>query len=206
MLVRVEQYGSLKFELSAKADELIKMLEGSRIEFGRHVAVEKQIKNWLLNGSHWLIALSAYHQSDANRSMKLNEFLSETPEREQFAASVMQEMREGIAAILHSQPQYADFVQDVDVDSYLRGAARAILKRFLTNEDPIVRILARFQAPSAESLTTLQAFSKRFAERVDEPIAAYEADTGAAPEAAMHSMHSLVRLIASGSFINATQG
>lgn len=205
VLVKVEQYGSLKLELSAEADELMELLDGSRIEFSRHVAVEKQIKSWLLNGSHWLIALAAYEESQGDRNLKLNEFLSEKPEREQFAASVLQEMREGVAAILRGQPQYAEFVGEVDIDDYLEQASKAILERFLTNEDPIVRILARFQAPSAESLTSIQAFSKRFGDRVDEPISAYEADRGSAPPAAMHSMHSLVRLIAAGSFINTTQ-
>ena len=203
VLARVEHYGALKLELSPETDELLTKLNRSRIEFSRHVAVEKQIKNWLLNGSHWLIALAAYDESEGNQSLKLNEFLSEKSEREQFAKSVMQEMREGVAAVLRSDPQYADFVQEVNVDQYLENAADAILARFLTNEDPIVRILARFQAPSANSVATIQAFSKRFSDRVDEPISAYEADKGMPPIAAMHSMHSLVRLIAAGSFINA---
>jgi hypothetical protein len=183
----------------------MKKLGVSRIEFSHHVAVEKQIKSWLLNGSHWLIALAAYEASQADRSLKLNEFLREKTDREQFAASVMQEMREGVAAILRGDPQYADFVREVDVDRYLERASEAILDRFMTNDDPITRILARFQEPTPESITTIQAFSKRFADRVDEPITAYEADKGMPPVAAMHSMHSLVRLIASGSFINATQ-
>jgi mannitol-1-phosphate/altronate dehydrogenase len=205
VVVRVEAYGMLKLELSEQTDELMKKLAASRIEFSHHVAVEKQIKSWLLNGSHWLIALAAYEASEADRNLKLNKFLREKADREQFAASVMQEMREGVAAILRGDPQYADFVREVDVDRYLERASEAILDRFMTNDDPITRILARFQKPTPESLTTIQAFSKRFAERVDEPIAAYQADKGMPPLAAMHSMHSLVRLIASGSFINATQ-
>jgi hypothetical protein len=205
VVVRAETYGMLKLELSAQTDELMKKLAASRIEFSHHVAVEKQIKSWLLNGSHWLIALAAYEASQADRSLKLNEFLCEETDREQFAASVMQEMREGVAAVLRGDPQYADFVREVDVDQYLERASEAILDRFMTNDDPITRILARFQKPTPESIATIQAFSKRFAERVDEPIAAYQADKGMPPSAALHSMHSLVRLIASGSFINAKQ-
>lgn len=206
VLVRVEAYGSLKLEAPAGEGELAQMLEGSRIEFSRHVAVEKQIKNWLLNGSHWLIALAAYEESQANPDLRLNAFLAEKPERARFAASVMREMRTGVAALLRSQPRYADFVREVDMDDYLERAAEAILQRFLTNDDSIARILARFQSPSPESLATIQDFSKRFSDRVAEPIAAYQADMGTPPAAAMHGMQSLVRLISSGSFIDAPHG
>lgn len=203
VLVRVEPYGSLKLEMSAGTDALIEMVEASRIEFSRHVAVEKQIKSWLLNGSHWLIALTAFEESQANRDLKLNEFLRQKPERTRFAASVMREMREGVAAILRADEQYAEFVREVDIDHYLEQASDAILKQFLSNDDPITRILARFQAPSPDFYTTIQAFSERFANRVDEPLSAYEADKGTPPAASMHGMHSLVRLIAAGQFINA---
>lgn len=203
VLVRAEQYGSVKLELGPETEALMEKLAGTRVEFSRHVAVEKQVKSWLLNGSHWLIALAAFQESQGNRELKLNEFLRETPERERFASTVMKEMRDGVAAILRGRAQYTEFVRDIDPDQYLDGAARAIIDRFLTNEDPITRILARFQAPSPGSLTTIEAFSKRFSDRVDEPINAYEADKGVPPLAAMHSMRSLVRLIASGSFINA---
>lgn len=203
VLVHAEEYGSLKLELRPETEALAAMLEGSEIEFTKHVAVEKQIKNWLLNGSHWLLALAAFQESGGDRELKLNAFLRESPQRRQFAESVMAEMREGISVILRGQPEYAEFVRDVDPDVYLQGAADAILERFMSNEDPVTRILARFQAPTSESPTTVQAFSQRLADRVDEPMTAYVADKGVAPPAATQSIQSLVRLIASGTFINA---
>ena len=206
VLVRAEEYGSVKLELSDETGELQRILQGSRVEWSRHVATEKQIKSWLLNGSHWLIALAAFQETKGNRELTLNEYLRARPERENFAREVMTEMREGVGAILRHEPEFAEFVRDVDPDRYLEGAAEAILDRFLETEDPITRILARFKAPSPEALTTIDAFSKRFADRVDGPIIAYEAERGIPPAAATHSVQSLVRLLASGTFIDARRG
>lgn len=202
VLVLAEEYGSLKLELNAATEPLLDKLAGSRIEFSRYVDIEKQIKGWLLNGSHWLIALAAFQQSDGDKNLKLNEFLSADPERKRFAANVMKEMRDGVAAILRSDPHYSGFVKDVDPDRYLEGASQSILKRFLTNEDPITRILARFQEPSPDSPSSMQAFSKRLFDRVDEPISAYVAEKGVAPPAATQSVQSLVRLMATGTFVS----
>ncbi len=135
--------------------------------------------------------------------MRLDQFLKEKPERLRFAEAVLAEMSEGIAAILRHEPEYADFVRDVDLEDYLRGSAKAILRRFLSSDDPLSRILARFQAPTPETPTSIQAFVKRFADRVQDPITAYSENKGAPPHAAMRSVNSLVRLIASGSYINA---
>lgn len=203
VLVRAEEYGSLKLELTPETEDIVDFCRGSRIEFSRHVDTEKQIKSWLLNGSHWLIALEAFHGARGDQGLKLNEFLQAKPEYAQFARKVMQEMRDGVAAILRSSPQYASFVEEVDVDAYLEGAAEAILRRFSTTEDPITRILARFQAPSSKDHDTVISFSKRFSDRVDEPMRAYEAEHGTVPPAASHGVQSLIRLLASGTFIDA---
>lgn len=203
VVVRAEEYGSLKLELTPETEGLVELCRGSRIEFSRHVDTEKQIKSWLLNGSHWLIALEAFQDTCGDRGMKLNEFLEAEPEHARFAGEVMREMRAGVAGLLRGSPQYASFVEDVDVDAYLAGAAEAILRRFSTTEDPITRILARFQAPSSEDHETIVNFSKRFADRVDEPMRAYEAEHGTVPPAASHGVQSLVRLIASSTFIDA---
>ena len=97
----------------------------------------------------------------------------------------------------------ACFVAEVDPDVYLKGATDAILSRFLGNDDPMSRILARFQAPTPERPDTVEAFRQRFADRVDGPIAAYAETRGAPPPAATHSLESLARLIASETYINA---
>lgn len=206
VLVRAEEYGSLKLELRDGTKALAQALEGSKVEFTRHVHTEKQVKNWLLNGSHWLIALAAFNESKGDQMLKLNEFLSASPERKEFASRLMSEMSEGVAVILRSDPRYADFVDEVDPDRYLHGASRAILGRFLQNEDPIKRILARFQAPSPEAPGSVETFSKRLSDRVDEPIRAYQEKTGTPPAAASQSVHSLLRLLASGTFIDAQRG
>jgi hypothetical protein len=112
-------------------------------------------------------------------------------------------MREGVALVLRSNPRYASFVEDVDVDDYLEGAARAILRRFYATEDPITRILARFQAPSSEGYTSIEAFTKRFADRINEPVNAYTSKRGFAPPATSRGLLSLLRLVASGTFIDA---
>ena len=200
--VRAEEYASLKLELRPETEALVELCKGSQIEFSRHLEVEKQIKSWLVNGSHWLIALEAFRASHGDRNLKLNEFIRSTPERGQFAASVMAEMREGVAIVLRSDPRYASFVEDVDVDDYLDGAAAAILRRFHSTEDPITRILARFQAPTSEAQTSVEAFSKRFADRINEPINAYTSAKGVAPPATSHSLLSLLQLVAAGTFID----
>ena len=202
-VVSTEEYGSLKLELRPETEELANRLEASRVEFTRYVATEKQLKSWLLNGSHWLLALEAFEESRGDKELRLNQFLKETPERLRFAEAVLAEMSEGIAVILRRNPEYADFVRDVDPEDYLRGSAKAILKRFLSSDDPMSRILARFQAPTPETPASIQAFAKRFAVRVQDTITAYSENKGTPPHAAMRSVNSLVRLIASGSYINA---
>ena len=206
VLVRAEEYGSLKLELREETEALQQGLDGSQVEFTRHVHTEKQVKNWLLNGSHWLIALAAFNESKGDQTLKLNEFLSASPERRAFASKLMDEMSEGVATILRTDPRYAEFVHEIDPEDYLHGASRAILDRFIQNEDPITRILARFQAPSTETPGSVGTFSKRLSDRVDEPILAYQEKTGAPPAAASQSVQSLLRLLASGTFIDAQNG
>ncbi len=206
VVVRAEDYGSLKLELRPETEPLVEICRGSRVEFSRHVETEKQIKSWQLNGTHWLIALRALnaHQQDG-RDFKLNEYLAEHPHNREFAEAVMREMSEGIAILLRQEPTYAEFVRDVNVEDYLDGAAKMILRRFGATDDPITRILARFQAPSPEQHETIVAFSKRFADRVDKPIHAYQSEKGTIPTAASQSIFSLYQLIANGSFIDKVQ-
>lgn len=202
VVVRAEDYGSVKLELNNETEELISLLGDTKIEFSRHVDTEKQIKNWLLNGSHSLIALNAFQEANGDMDLKLNQYLAARPENAAFARNVMNEMRDGVAVILRNDPSYRDFARDVDIDTYLEGAAEAILRRFASTDDPITRILARFQAPTSEAHMTITSFSKRFADRVDEPMRAFEAEHGTVPPATTHSMQSLIRLLASGTFID----
>jgi hypothetical protein len=202
VLVRAEQYGSMKLELNPDTEALVELCRGSRVEFSRHVAVEKQIKSWLLNGTHSLIALSAFQAAAGDPELRLDTYLAQ-PAHAHFAAEVMTEMREGVAALLRQDPRYAAFRTDVDVEDYLDGAARSILQRFHETQDPITRILARFQAPTSEAVHTVESFSRRFADRVDGPMRAYEELHGTVPPAASHSIQDLLRLIASGMFVDA---
>lgn len=203
VVVTTEEYGSLKLELSPATEDLARRLAGSRVEFTRYVAIEKRIKNWLLNGSHWLLALAAFERSHGDPELRLNEFLRRNAENRAFADEVMREMHEGIAVILRREPEFAGFVRDIDPDDYLTGASVAILARFLSNDDPMSRILARFQAPTPEKPSTVEAFRQRFFDRVKAPIAAYTEKRGCPPPAATHSLRSLDHLIASGTYINA---
>lgn len=203
VVVSTEEYGSLKLELSPATEDLARRIQGGRIEFTRYVAIEKRIKNWLLNGSHWLLALAAFESSHGDSELRLNEFLERNTENRAFADEIMREMHEGIAVILRREPEFAGFVRDVDPEDYLTGASVAILSRFLSNDDPMSRILARFQAPTPEKPSTVEAFKQRFFDRVDAPIAAYTQKTGCPPPAATHSLRSLDHLIASGTYINA---
>ena len=206
VLVRAEDYGSLKLELTKGTEHLVSLLAGTEVEFSYHVDTEKQIKNWLLNGTHSLIALRAYQDSDGDHDLKLNQYLESRPENAQFAREVMEEMRDGVAVILRKEARYEGFVRDVDVDDYLTGASHAILRRFSATEDPITRILARFQAPTTDSVDTVASFSKRFVDRVDAPMRAFEEEHGTVPVAATHSVQSLLRLLASGTFIDSQPG
>jgi mannitol-1-phosphate/altronate dehydrogenase len=199
-----EPYGSLKLQLSGDTEGLVDMLQNSRIEFSRYLHTEKQIKSWLLNGSHWLIALRAFHVANGDHSLTLNRFLNASPNNQRFAAAVLDEMREGVSILLRSTPEYTDFVQNVDVDDYLAGAAKMILKRFGATDDPITRILARFREPTPDEFKTIEAFNERFAGRVDEPMMAYEAAKGVIPPAASQSIFSLHRLVATGTYVDAS--
>ncbi|MHC2017794.1 hypothetical protein ACYQOP_08030 [Methylobacterium sp. CM6247] len=204
--VRTEPYASLKLELTDRTEPLRKLCSGTDIVFSRHLDVEKQIKSWLLNGTHWLIALEAFRASGGDRAMKLNAFIAASPEHRRYAIAVMDEMREGVAILLRRDPAYATFVREVDVDAYLAGAATAILQRFFSTEDPITRILARFQAPTSGDITPIEAFSRRFADRINDPIGAYETEKGFVPPAAGRGLLSLLRLVESGTFIDAHTG
>lgn len=202
--VRTEPYASLKLALNPDTEVLTRLCAGSQITFGRHLDVEKQIKGWLLNGTHSLIALRAFQASGGDRGMKLNEFIGASPEHRRDVIAVMDEMREGVALLLRRDPAYAAFVRDVDVDDYLAGAAAVILQRFFSTEDPITRILARFQAPAPGDPTKIEAFSSRFADRINGPLGAYEADKGKLPPATSRSLLSLLHLVGSGTFIDAS--
>jgi hypothetical protein len=203
VLVRAEEYGSLKLELRPEMEDLPAICQGSRIEFSRHLDVEKQIKSWLLNGAHWLIALSAFQQSKGDTALKLNEFLVNDPKQQRFAAAVLQEMRDGIEILLRKQPQYAAFTRDRNASDYLDGAAKMILRRFSTTEDSMSRILARFRAPKPQEVMTIEEFTKRFLDRVDPPLTAYQEEKGIAPAAASQGLFSLSRLVAAGQFVDA---
>jgi hypothetical protein len=202
VLVRAEDYGLIKLELRPETESLVEVCGGSRVGFSRHVDAEKQIKSWQFNGTHWLIALRALETNREDESdFKLNEFIASCPETRLFARDVMREMSEGIGILLRNDPAYADFVREVDVEAYLDGTARTILQRFQATDDPITRILARFQTPTAEGFDSIQAFSKRFADRVDPPLDAYESAKGVMPPAASRGIRSLFRLISNGCFI-----
>jgi mannitol-1-phosphate/altronate dehydrogenase len=203
VLVRAEEYGSLKLELCPETEPLRELCRGSRVEFSQHLDVEKQIKSWLLNGAHWLIALSAFQESQGNTALKLNEFLANDPRRQRFAAAVLQEMRDGVEILLRKRPEYQAFVQEVPPGDYLDGAAKMILHRFLTTEDSMSRILARFRAPKPKEVMTIEEFVKRFLDRVDPPMAAYQEEKGVAPTAASQGLFNLCRLVASGQFVDA---
>lgn len=205
VMVRAEEYGSLKLELGPHTEALPKLLAGSRVEFSRYLAIEKDMKSWLLNGSHWLIALTAFQESGGDADLKLNEFINSTEDHRRYAAEVINEMRDGIEALLRSDPQYADFVRDVDVKAYLDGAAPSILARFQANADTINRILARFRAPTPEEVTTVQSFTDRFLHRIEAPMLAYQTETGAPPKAATQGIFNLFRLQASGTYIDTAQ-
>ena len=201
VLVRAEEYGSLKLEICPNTEALPELLKGSRIEFSRHLDVEKEIKSWLLNGSHWLIALTAFQEAGGNPELRLNDFITSTEDHEKYAAEVLNEMREGVEALLRCDEKYQHFVQDVDVTEYLNGAAASILERFKANDDTITRILARFRAPSPNEVTTVQSFIDRFLHRIEPPLMAYQAEHGTPAKSATQGIFNLFRLQASGTYV-----
>ncbi len=205
VMVRAEEYGSLKLELCPNTEGLQQLLDGSRAEFSRHLDVEKEIKLWLLNGSHWLIALTAFRESGGDVDLKLDDFINATDDHRLYAAEVVNEMRDGIEALLRSDPQYAGFVRDVDVSAYLDGAAASILERFKANDDTILRILARFRAPSPDETTTVQSFVDRFLHKIEQPMVAYQTSKGMPPKSATQGIFNLFRLQASGTYVDTAQ-
>ncbi len=202
VLVRAEEYGSLKLELCYNTEDLPRLLKGSKVEFSRHLDIEKEIKLWLLNGSHWLIALTAFRESDGDVDLKLDDFINSTENHGLYATEVVNEMRDGIEALLRSDPQYADFVRDVDVSRYLDGAVASILERFKVNDDTIQRILARFRAPTPDETTAVQSFVDRFLHKIEQPLVAYQAEKGIPPKSATQGIFNLFRLQASGTYVD----
>ena len=202
VLVRAEGYGSLKLGLSPETEPLVALCEGSRIEFGRHIEVEKQIKSWLVNGTQWLIAVNAFREAEGDPELKLNQYLASSPDHMAFANAAMREIGEGVVLLLRDDPKYEAFAREVDVDRYVEGACTKFLERMTSTEDPISRILARFRAPTPDEANTIEAFAKRFADRIDGPIDAYEKAHGHLPPAASKGILSLYRLIATGHFID----
>ena len=147
VLARAEEYGVLKLQLAPETEPLVDLCRGSRIEFGRHLEVEKQIKSWLVNGTHWLMALTAF-QEEPDPDLKFNDYLNASPKHREFATSALREMSDGVAILLRREPRFAAFARDVDVDLYLEGLCAKFLERLATTEDSMARILARFRAPS----------------------------------------------------------
>ena len=123
----------------------------------------------------------------------------------EFATAAMKEIGEGVVILLHKDPQFEAFARDVDVDRYVEGACKKFLERMASTEDPISRILARFRAPTPDETGTIESFTKRFADRIDGPIDAYEQEHGHLPPAASKSILNLYRLIATGNFIDTAQ-
>jgi hypothetical protein len=200
--VRAEEYGSLKLDLRPEIEELVDLCRGSRVEFSKHLETEKKIKGWLLNGTHWLIALDAFNATGGDTEVKLNEYLNSSPERRQFAIDVMTDMRDGVEALLLTNPKYADFARDISPGAYVDGAAQAILRRFMTTDDTLGRILARLRKPTPEQYMSLQSFIQRFLSRVDPALKAYEITRQKLPVAATKGKLSLGELIASGTFVD----
>lgn len=95
----------------------------------------------------------------------------------------MRAIGEGIAILLRKDPGYAAFARDVAVDGYLDGACRQFLELMESTEDPVNRILARFRAPMPDQASAIATFTRRFADRIDEPIDAYEHGTSPPPRA-----------------------
>ena len=203
--VQAEEFGALKLALSPETEGLASLLHGSRVEFSKHLDIEKEIKGWLLNGSHWLIALSAFHATGGNADLKLNEWISESDDHHVLAAEILIEMRDGVEILLRSEPQYRQFVEDVDVTRYLDEATAAIMNRFRCNEDTMTRVLARFRTPTPEEATSIENFTGRLLGRVDPPMAAFERERGIPPVAATRSLFNLFRLQASGTYVDTEQ-
>lgn len=202
VLVHAEDYGVLKLELCPQTERLPELLRGSRIEFSRFLEVEKDIKSWLLNGSHWLIALTAFRETGGDANLKLNDFINGTENHRLYTEEVITEMRDGIVALLYSDPHYAGFVHAVDVHAYLDKAALCVMARFQANDDSIARILARFRAPTPDQLTTVESFVDRFLHRIEPPLLAYQAQKGVPAKSATQGVFNLFRLQASGIYVD----
>ncbi len=202
VLVRAEPYGALKLQLCARTQGLPALLAGSTIGFSRHLNTEKDIKSWMLNGSHWLIALTAFQETGGDITLMLNEFIDSTASHRLYASEVVHEMRDGVEAVLRTNPQYANFVRDVDVKAYLDTYETSILERFRVNADAITRVLARFRAPSAENMISVQTFVDRFLQRIDVPLLAYLDRYGMPPKSATKAIFNLFRLQASGKYVD----
>ncbi|HEX8586501.1 hypothetical protein [Pseudomonas sp.] len=205
LVVMAEEYAALKLKAGPESEGLERLLQGTGATFSHHLEIEKDIKGWLLNGSHWLIALTAFQETRGNANLKLNAWLAEHPNHRLFAEEVISEMRDGVEALLLAEPRYAAFVHDVNVTDYLHKAATAILARFEANEDTIARILARFRAPTPDAISTVEQFIGRFLSRIEGPITAFERKHGTPPVSTTHSLFNLFRLQANGMYVDSNR-
>lgn len=104
LVVMAEEYAALKLKTEPESEGLETLLQGTGATFSHHLEVEKDIKSWLLNGSHWLIALTAFQETKGDANLKLNAWLAEHPDHRLFAQEIISEMRDGVEALLLADP------------------------------------------------------------------------------------------------------
>jgi hypothetical protein len=202
LFVCTEPYGKLTLELPKARPAFAASLSGSRVTFSQHLAAERDVKGWLLNGSHWLIALTAFRETNGNPDVKLNTFITESIMHRYYAGEIITEMRQGVEALLRADPTYAAFLHDTDITAYLDNAAASILMRFASNEDSIVRILRRFRAPSVDDVGAVQTFVDSLLQKIERPLHAYGTQYGAAPRASTEALMNVLRLQATATYPN----
>ncbi|MGI4856649.1 MAG: hypothetical protein ACRYHA_06955 [Janthinobacterium lividum] len=202
LLVTTESYGKLTLHEHGDQTTLAEMLAGSKVTFSKHLETEREIKGWLLNGSHLLIALTAFRETKGDMDLKLNEFIADSTMHRYFAGEIITEMRDGVEAILESDPTYASFRHDVDISAYLDKAAACILSRFAHNEDSVTRILKRFRAPTEDDLLAVQTFVGILLRKIERPLHAYAEKFGVPPKASTEALVNVLRLQASATYAN----
>lgn len=204
LLVSTESYGKLTLHEESGQTALAEMLAGSKVTFSKHLQTEREIKVWLLNGSHLLIALTAFRETNGDMDLKLNEFIADSTMHRYFAGEIITEMRDGVEAVLQSDPTYASFLHDVDITAYLDETAACILSRFAHNEDSVIRILNRFRAPAEDDIFAVQTFVSILLRKIERPLHAYAEKFGVPPKASTEALVNVLRLQASATYANST--
>lgn len=205
LCVLCEEFGRVTIEdRNLEKDFRDKLADNPLVRMTHHFEAERDLKIFVVNGSHLAIALQSY----AKRPWQINEFISFSNENAEFAWGLIQEIRDGTIAVLQTNTKrYGDFATDPRRIEYVNTLALEFFERIRTTDDYATRILSRFRKPALHpaKIDNVQRFMNRFDSRVIEPMQGYAARYGKQPLNLTTAFVSMIKLISTGQFVDVDQ-